>query len=177
MLLSRSWIDSIILIGVCCPMFSSNDKRRKKRTHHYIAFVFNLSLEWTTPKKYDILHAEAFYRTFFQHEKWKITKWCTTEKNTTQYIIENSMIGNGDGAQMENWFDILWHKKKRRNSVMYLNRTQIYRIDSHQNGFRCIFLGFYFERIIESAFMRMQRTKIDKKNRSSKRQRESKKNG
>lgn len=31
MLLSRSWIDSIILIGVCCPVFSSNDKRNKKK--------------------------------------------------------------------------------------------------------------------------------------------------
>lgn len=120
MLLSRSWIDSIILIGVCCPMFSSNDKRKKTSD---TSNVFNLSSspeEQHRQKEIQYVCVAGYFTRrsiitidMTERKNHKMVYW---ERKNRVHIAESSMIEKR-GAQMENWFDIVWHRKKRKKTI------------------------------------------------------------
>lgn len=158
-------------------MFSSNDRRRTKKILIHRIFP-NPTLTWTTSTttkntsnmyvSLGILHAEATLKSHFL---------ATKEEDKNHKKKKTSMI--------ECW-ELKWRidlilffcdaKRKYKPPFAHAMYKCVFRIIYkfivliHQNGYdcSCIFLGFYFERIIECAFMRIQRTKIDRKNRSPK---------
>lgn len=116
MLLSRSWIDSIILIGVCCPMFSSNDKRKKNLWYIEFFSIYRKKSSYVCALL-GILHAEALLSSIWQQEK--ITKWCTeSEKNRAHSRkLDDWKAGSSNGELI--WYCVTQGEKKTIQSRIH----------------------------------------------------------